>query len=65
MQEICRGSERLSKMTSQIKWKTGITSGLDLTLTCGFLKKSFSEGVSLNKIKFHKIRCRSWSAVLS
>ena len=44
--------------------KTGIALDLDLTLPCGFFfKVVFFEGVSPNKIKSQKIRCRSWSAV--
>ena len=51
-------------MTSQIKYKNwhNFRSRFKLDLTC-FLKVIFLEGVLLSKIKFHKIRCRSWSAV--
>ena len=63
MQEICGSSESLSKMMLQIKHKTGITLDLGLTLTSGFFRSHVLEGVSLNKLKLHKIRSRTWSGV--
>ena len=53
--ENCRSSESLSKMTSQIEYKNwhNFGSRFDFDL----------RRVSLNAIKFHKIRCRSRSAV--
>ena len=50
-------------MTSQIKYKNwnNFESRFNFNL-CFFLKVIFL-GVSLNKIKFYKIRSRNWSAV--
>ena len=63
-QDICRSSESFSKVTSQIKYKIwhNFGSRFDFDLWF-FLKVIFLEGISVNKIKFHKIRCRSCSAV--
>ena len=63
LQESCRSSESLSKVTSQIKYKNWHNVGSRFEFNLRFFLKPFSEGVSLNKIKFHKIICRSWTAV--
>ena len=51
-------------MTSQLNDKNwnnfGSICGFDLRF---FLKAIFLEGASLEKIKFHKVRCHSWSEV--
>ena len=60
IQEISCSSGSLSEMTSQIKYKNWDNFGSRFDFDLRFL-----EEVSLNKIKFHKIRCRSWSTDLS
>ena len=51
-------------ITSQIKYKYchNFECSFDF-IWPAVLLRPFSEGASLNKIKFHKIRCRSWIAV--
>ena len=61
MQEICRSSESLSKMTSQIKHKNWHNFGSRFNFDMRVYFKVIL--VLLNKIKFHKIRRHSWSAV--
>ena len=52
-------------MKSQIKYKNwhNFGSRFDFNRQLFLKKVIFLEGVSLNKIKFHKIKCLSWSAV--
>ena len=59
--ELCRKFARVLKVCQRWRHKqntrTGIILYLDLSLTCVFFFKDiFLDGVSLNKIKFHKIR---------
>ena len=52
------------QITSQIKYKYCHNFGFSFHFIWpAVLLKPFSKGASLNKIKFHKIRCRSWIAV--
>ena len=57
-------SASLWKLTSRIKYKNwhNCGSSFDFELRF-FFKVIFLEGVLFNKIKFHIIRCRSWSPV--
>ena len=52
------------QMTSQIKYKDwhNFGSSFDFIWPAVFLKP-FSDVASLNKIKFHELRCRSWIAI--
>ena len=59
--ELCRKFAGVLKVCQRWRHKQNTRSGiilyLDLSLTCVFFFKDiFLEGVSLNKIKFHKIR---------
>ena len=52
-------------MTSQIKHKNCHNFGSKFDFDLWFFKKViFLEAVSLKKVKIHKIRRRSWSAVM-
>ena len=63
-EEICRSSEGLSNMASQINNKNWCNFGFRIDFDLQFFKKSYFWKVfSLSKIKFHKIRCRSWNEV--
>ena len=50
-------------VTNKIEKLANFESRFDFDLRF-FLKVIFLEGVSLNNVKFHKIRCLSWGAVM-